>query len=436
MVILTTVLFGLVPALREAASNAADALRETGLRVTSSVGHVRFRKGLVVGEVALGVVLVVGAGLLIRSFQKLLSEDPGFATENLHFAYFSLPAAEYTPEEGAVFFQELVDRTRALPMVAGATLSSRPPLLWTDQNGRFQIQGRPAAPSSPLCCVASGISVGEDFFETMGLTLVEGRLFRSEDHLVGSLGSVIVDQAAAERWWPGESPIGQNVHFGSTDAPWNTVVGVVGNVTYDGPGEVWPTFYTTHRLMAEQAPHAARSSYLVVRSLESGVPVIPAIREIVRELDPGMAIANSYTMEGILDRAVAQPRFIMSILSFFAGVAVLLGAIGIYGVLAYGVALRAGEIGIRRALGAEKGDMVFMIMKQGLALTGVGLALGLGAALAGSRLLQAFLHGVTATDPLTLAAVVVGVFLVALAASFFPARRASGVDPLQALKVE
>jgi ABC-type antimicrobial peptide transport system permease subunit len=279
--------------------------------------------------------------------------------------------------------------------------------------------------------------VGEGFFETMGVALVDGRLFQSEDHLIGGgAGSVIVDQAAAERWWPGENPIGQNVVFGSTDAPWNTVVGVVENVTYDGPGEVWPTFYTTHNLAVEQAPFVARSSYLVVRVGGSEVPVLPAIRQIVAELDPGMAIANTYTMKGILDTAVARPRFIMSVISLFAVVALILGAIGIYGVLAYGVARRAGEIGIRRALGAQESDMVLMILKQGLALTGFGLVLGLGTAFAGSRFLQAFLHGVAPTDPFTFAAVVVGISLVALAASYVPARRASGVDPLEALKLE
>lgn len=279
--------------------------------------------------------------------------------------------------------------------------------------------------------------MGEGFFETMGVALVDGRLFQSEDHLIGGgPGSVLVDQAAAERWWPGENPIGQKVGFGSADAPWNTVVGVVENVTYDGPGEVWPTFYITHNLAVEQAPFAARSSYLVVRTQGNEVPVLPAIRQIVGEMDPGMAIANTYTMQGILDTAVARPRFIMSVISLFAAVALVLGGIGIYGVLAYGVALRAGEIGIRRALGAEESDMVLMILKQGLVLTGLGLVLGLGAAVAGSRFLQAFLHGVTPTDPLTLVAVVAGISLVALAASYIPARRASGVDPVEALKLE
>jgi predicted permease len=284
--------------------------------------------------------------------------------------------------------------------------------------------------------VASAVTVGEAFFETMGLSLVEGRLLQSEDHLPGALGNVVVDQAAADRWWPGESPVGQNVRFGRDDGPWSRVVGVVSNMTYDGPGEEWPTFYNAHSWTAEGAPFIARSAYLTVRTREGESPVIPAIRQIVRELNPNLAIANTYTMEGIMDRAVARPRFIMSVLSLFAGVALILGAIGIYGVLAYGVALRAGEIGIRRALGAQGGDMVRMILKQGLWLTGVGLAVGLAASLVGTRILSTFLYGVSPTDPITFGAVVAGILLVAFLASYLPARRASGVDPLEALRVE
>ena len=207
-------------------------------------------------------------------------------------------------------------------------------------------------------------------------------------------------------------------------------------MTYDGPGEFWPTHYMSHNRTAESAGFLTRSSYLMVRTTGTPGLALPAIREIVHGMDPALAIAGSYSMSEVMDGAVARPRFIMSILSVFALVALILGAIGIYGVMSYGVALRAGEIGIRRALGAEEREVVTMILKQGLTLTVLGLVLGLAGALVGTRILEGFLHEVSPTDPMTFVVVAGGIVLVASLASYFPARRASGVDPLEALKVE
>jgi putative ABC transport system permease protein len=335
-----------------------------------------------------------------------------------------------------VFFDQLLAGAGDLPTVAGATLTSRPPLAWQDQNGRFDIEGRSEGVSETLCCVASPVHVGTEFFETMGVPLLRGRLLEAGDHRPDAPGVVVIDQAAADRWWPGEEPLGQRIRFGRVDGPWSTVIGVVENVTYDGPGEIWPTFYLSHNWTAEAMPHAVRSGYLTVRTIGDPSRVLPSVREAVGELDPNLAIAASYTMEEVMDRAVARPRFIMSLLSIFAGVALALGAIGVYGVMAYGVALRAGEIGIRRALGAESGAVVRMILGQGFVLAALGLGLGLAAALAGTRVLEGFLHGVSPTDPLTFVLVGIGVILVALAATYAPARKAGGVDPLDALRVE
>jgi predicted permease len=397
---------------------------------------MRFRKGIVVAEVALSVLLVVGAGLTIRSFQGLLEEDPGFDTENLLFARFTLPAAEYEPVEATVFFDQLLAQTRSLSSVEGATLTSRPPLLWNDQNGRLHIEGRPPAASGPLCCLSSYVVVGDDFFEVMGLSPVQGRLLTSEDHQIDGPASIVIDEASAARWWPEEDPIGKRVSMAAEDAPWSTVVGVVASLTYDGPGEFWPTHYMSHNQTAVGASFITRSSYLAVRTSVDPRQVLPGIRGIVRGLDPNLAIAGTYTMEEIQDRALARPRFIMSVLSIFAGVALALGAIGIYGVMAYGVALRAGEIGIRRALGAGRRTVLAMVLGQGLILTGLGVALGLMGAMVGSRVMEGFLHEVSPTDPLTYLVVGVGVLAVALGATFPPARRAGGVDPLEALRAE
>ncbi|MGD2122812.1 MAG: ABC transporter permease [Gemmatimonadota bacterium] len=436
IVLITTLLFGMVPALREARPDPADTLRGAGARTTVDQKRIRFRQGIVVAEVAFGALLVVGAGLMIRSFQNLLDEDPGFETERLLFARFTLPAADYEPAGAVVFFDQLVERTKALPEVENAALTSRPPLLWEDQNGRFHIEGRPPAATAPMCCVASPVTVGADFFETLGISPLRGRVLGPDDHRAGGARSVVVDEAAAERWWPGEDPIGQRVTFAGEDAPWYSVVGVVENVTYDGPGEPWPTYYHSHNEATETMPFRALSSYLMVRTSGEPERLLPAIRQIVDDLNPSLAIAGSYSMEEVLDRAVAQPRFLMSVLSVFAVVALALSAIGIYGVMAYFVVLRSGEIGIRRALGAGDVSVVAMVLRQSLVLTGLGVSIGLVSALAWTRVLEAFLHDVSPTDPLTFLAVGSGVCVVAVLAAMVPARKASGVDPLEALKVE
>ena len=287
-----------------------------------------------------------------------------------------------------------------------------------------------------MCCVASPVTVGDGYFETLSLPLIDGRLLGPGDHDPGALPSVVIDEAAADRWWPDENPIGQLVRAGNEDAPWNEVVGVVGNVTFDGPGEVWPHFYHSHNGTAVSHPFLTRSNYLTVRSTQEASGVLAGVRGIVQRLDPKLAIAGSFTMDEVLDQAVAAPRFIMSILSVFAFVALALGAIGIYGVLSYGVALRAGEIGIRRALGAAGGEVVGMVIRQSLVLAGIGVLVGLAGAFAGTRAMGSFLHGVSPTDPATFLAVTAGVFVVALAAALVPARRASGVSPLDALRAE
>jgi len=326
-----------------------------------------------------------------------------------------------------------VEGAANLPGVVGASYTSRPPLLWNDQNGRFHIEGRPVTQTAPMCCVGSIVSAGEGYYELLEIPLIRGRLFSSEDHLPGSPQVALIDEAAGNRYWPGEDPIGQRLGFGNEDDPGMEIVGVVGSVTYDGPGLEFPTIYNP----ANQTPNfAVRSRYLVLRTARDAGSLVEGVRGVVRTLDPSLAIAGTYTMEEIQDRSLARPRFILTLLGVFAGVALVLGAIGIYGVISYGVALRAGEIGIRRALGAEEREVMGMILKQGLGLTGAGLLLGLAVAAAGTRILTGFLHEVSPTDPLTFLGVAGVILAVAALAAFFPARRASGVDPLEALRVE
>ena len=209
----------------------------------------------------------------------------------------------------------------------------------------------------------------------------------------------------------------------------------MGNVTYDGPGVVWPTFYMPFAQTARTHPFITLSSYLVLRTADDPAGVVPGLRQVVREMDPGLAIAGTFTLDEVMARAVARPRFVLSLMGLFAVLALALADIGIYGVMAYGVALQRSEIGIRRALGAEEWEVLGMVLRQGLTLAGTGMALGLVGAAAGTRILESFLHEVSPTDPLTFAIVALGVIAVALLATWLPARRAGGVDPLEALRV-
>lgn len=433
MVLLTTLVFGTAPAVREARPDVTSAFRHGSRSATAGPGGARFRKAVVVGEVALSIVLLVGAGLMVRSFRALLSEDAGFKAEGLVFASLSLPAADYTPPEAVVFFDRLLDRTRQLPGVVDASLVSRPPLLYSDQGGRFHIEGRPVAEASPLCCVADPVLVGEGFFELLGIPLLRGRLFEPNDHRADSPPVVIIDQAAAERYWPGEDPLGQGVRLGG-EGPYATVVGVVGNVTFDAPGETWPHIFGPHNATAAGAHFLTRSSWLTVRTEGDASAVVPQVRSLVSELDARLAVARVRTMEDLEAKAVAVPRFIMTLLSVFAAVALLLGMIGVYGVISQGVASRATELGIRRALGAGGEAVTGMVVREGAGLALRGVAVGLVVALGLSRLMRSFLHEVSPSDLWTYGSVAVLVALVGLIATLVPARRASRIDPLEALR--
>jgi hypothetical protein len=282
--------------------------------------------------------------------------------------------------------------------------------------------------------VGSRIEVGGDLHDLLGIPLVRGRLFTADDDRLEAPRVALVDQVAAERYWPGDDPIGQRIPGGGNeDDPPAEIVGVVGSVTYDGPGVEFPTLY----FPSNRAPHfAIRSRYLVLRTVGDPGAAVGPIRDLVRALDPGQALAGTLTMEEIQGQALARPRFIMTLLGVFSGVALALGAIGIYGVISYGVALRAGEIGIRRALGAEEAEVMTMVLKEGLGLTGAGLVLGFAGAVAVTRILTGFLHEVSPSDPMTYLLVGAGVVLVALAATWLPARRAGGMDPLEALRAQ
>jgi predicted permease len=385
----------------------------------------------VVGETALAIVLVVGAGLVAKSFWRLLREDPGFRTDNLLTAYFSLPATDYPRDQAVDFFARLIERVEALPGVERAAMASRRPITSDRSNGRFHIEGWEVAQSSPSCCTASPVTAGSGMFETLGISLVRGRFLDESDRSDAPLGAV-VDEVLARTYWPNDDPIGKRIGW-TAEGEYFTVVGIVRHAQFDGVGTQNPTLYHPY----QQAPeHIARTMAILIRTTRDPVAVVEPFRDVVRSLDPSVPIIGLSTMDEILSRSVAPQRFMMLLLGVFALLALALGAIGVYGVMAYGVAQRRHEIGIRMALGARGGEVTRMVLREGAVLTVAGVAAGLGVALALSRVMSGFLFEVSATDPGTLFGVALIMLAVGLLASYLPARSASRHDPLSALRVE
>ena len=434
VVLVTSLVFGMVPALRAASPNLSDAFKDGSGTVTGGPRRQRFTRLLTVSEIAVAVLLVTGAGLVTKSFWTLLSQDPGIRTDGLLYTRVSLPADRYSPEEAAIFYSRLTEAARGLPGVRSASLVDRPPLLRARAMTRFHMPEDEESLDG-AGHTASSITAGAGLFETLGIPLRRGRLLNAADR-VGTEHVVVVDEALARRYWPGEDAIGKQIRFARTDGPFHRVVGVVGNVKFDELGAENPTFYHPYEHLADWMGFHALGMALVVRV--EGDPLVNAqpIREIVRGLDPDLPIGWMRTQDDIVAISVARPRFTMTLLGVFAGVALVLAAVGVYGVMSHGVAQRTGEVGVRVALGAGSRDVVRLVVRQGMALALVGVAIGLATALAATRVLTGFLFEVSPTDPWTFGGVSLVVAAVALLACYVPARRASRVDPIVALRTE
>jgi putative ABC transport system permease protein len=427
--LLTGVLFGLAPALQAGQFNLNALLKEGGRGGGGQKRRVR--DALVITEVALALALLAGAGLLIRSFWKLQQTDPGFNPERVLTASLTLPGARYGDAPKVASFQrQLLDRVMALPGAQSAGVTSDLPWTGYDENTGFTIEGKTFPPNDGPS--ARYHYVSSEYFRTIGVPLIAGRFFNADDRQDARL-ALLINRSMAERYWPGESAVGKRLTFSSQprERDWYTVVGVVGDVKdFPHSPDAAPAFYwATTQLTPRQL-------ILAVRANADPLSLVEAVRGEVRALDKDLPLAELKSLETIAATAVAGRRFTLWMIGFFALTAMALAAIGIYSVLSYLVAQRTHEIGLRLALGAQSGDVLKLVIRQGMALVLTGLAVGIIAAFALTRLIKGLLFEVGAADPPAFAMAAALLALVALLACYVPARRATKVDPMVALKYE
>jgi putative ABC transport system permease protein len=427
--LLTGLIFGLVPALQASKLDLTDTLKEGGRGLSGSLQRNRVRSLLVVSELALALVLLVGAGLMIKSFVRLQRVDPGFRPEHVLVARIPLPTPKYEePSRQIAFFQQVMERVKALPGVQVAGIGSSPPLSAGSWQSGAGIEGRVMKDFLIDINIVS-----PDYLRALGIPLERGRAFTDQD-TDAAVPVVLIDQDLADRYFAGEDPIGKRMGFDrdKNGKPiWREIVGVVGHVkNYGLDAESRVQIYVPYL----QVPDSSMS--LIVRAEGDPGQLAPEIRREIIATDKDQPVAYLRTMDDFLSKSVAQPRFNMLLLAIFAGVALLLAAVGIYGVIAYSVVQRTHEIGIRMALGAGRRDILSLVVRQGMTLALIGIAIGLVAAFMLTRVMASLLFNVSATDPLTFIGVSVLLSLVALLAIYIPARRAMRVDPMEALRYE
>jgi len=392
-----------------------------------------------VTEVALALVLLVGAGLLIQTFLKLRDQYSGLRPENVLTMRTVLPRSKYPEQpQRAVFYKQVLDRVRSIPGVVSAGYATTIPLAWKGGTSGFFPEGRTLerASAEGLSYDANHRQVSADYLKTMGIPLLRGRAFsEGDDERAMPVG--VVNETMARQYWPGEDAIGKRFKLGSPeeDIPWITVVGVAGDVRQMGIDEpVKAEMYIPYAQIKDQQWYAPRD--LVIRTKVDPLSIVASARNEIRQVDPAQPISNVRTMDEVLGEETASRRLGMTLLTIFAALALLLATLGIYGVLAYFVVQHTQEIGVRVALGAQRRDILGLVLKKGMTLTLMGVAIGLGVAFALTRFMASLVYGVSTTDPLTYAAIAALLTAVALVACYLPARRATKVDPMVALTYE
>jgi putative ABC transport system permease protein len=432
----TCLIFGLIPAWHASKPDLQTALEQSGRTSGPGANRLRFRQLLVVFQVCIAVMLVIGAGLLIKSFWLLQRVDPGFRAEGVLSAGLTLPGSKYSdPNQINNFHKQLLERIAALPGVKTASLAYDPPLQsnWTDS---FEIEGRVAPPDSRPQS-ANFIPVGPDYFDTVGVQLAAGRKFTAlddQDHP----GVMLINESFVKHYFPNENPLGRRIRPPTPPRIWQNqrfasfeIVGVVRDVKLaglDAPSE--PAYY----LPASQSP--LEDMTLLIHTTVDPISIAGAVRQAVWSIDPNQPLSNITTLEKDVDDSIAPRRLNMLLMGVFGGLAMVLSAVGIYGLLSHAVTQRTQEMGIRMALGAQAGDVLKLVLKQGMMLSLAGVGIGLVGAFALTRLMRGLLFGVGPNDAITFIVVAGVLTIVALLACYIPARRATKVDPLIALRYE
>jgi putative ABC transport system permease protein len=429
----TGLIFGLAPAMQAVRFNQAETLKEGGRDAATGGSGKRLRSLLVMAEVAISLVLLIGAGLLINSFLRLRNVDPGFRPDNLLTMKIVLPQPKYEKHERrSAFYTDLVQRVQSLAGVRSAAVTTNLPLYRQGNSISVTIEGRPEPPPGQELIVVTRI-ISPGYFDTMSIPLLKGRGLTDQDTST-SPNVVVISEMMARRFWPGEDPVGKRIATGRVESPedWIQVVGVVKDVRqFELNADPKPQMYLSYR----QAGFFGVED-LVVKTDVEPASMAATVRKAVWEIDKDQPVSNIRTMDEILADSIARQRFSMLLLAIFAGVALVLAGVGIYGVMSYSVAQRTHEIGIRMALGAQTGAVLKLAVGYGMKLVVVGIVVGLIAAFALTRVMATLLFGVTATDPATFALISLLLVAVAALASYIPARRATKVNPIIALRYE
>ncbi|MEO6971311.1 MAG: ABC transporter permease, partial [Chthoniobacterales bacterium] len=424
----TGLIFGIVPGLASSKLDLTESLKEGGRGSTSGRRHNRLRNALVIGEVALALVLLTGAGLLLKSFVRLQNVNPGFNPKNVLTAEISLPALRYPDNQSQVnFFSELTRRIERLPGVKQTGLTIILPMSGMNSDSSFRIEGRPSDDAHPMPDEEIRL-VSADYFRTLEIPLLKGRFFNAGDKL-DAPPVVLINQALAQRYWPNEEPIGKRIRLPQSEKPvWATIIGIVGDLHHRGLDQpVKPEFYVA----LSQFPYSA--AILAVRSTQDPISLTSAIRREVQSIDPAQPIAHVRTLEQVIADSVAPRKLSVVLLAAFAAIALVLASVGIYGVMSFLVVQRTHEIGVRMALGAQRSDVFRLVISHAGILIGAGTLLGLIVALLITSALRSALYEVSALDLPTFLFVTLALALVAFVASYIPARRATRADPMIAL---